>query len=235
MAFGDASACPPHLTAGDDDILEYVLILYEFDLLHLYYFKQAMNRLSMDLRDNLSTGLTHQNHYLTLNGRDSHVRIIDTAQSKLYSLIARSVRPLNTIGLPYYDQQLLSSWTPQFEPTNLYYPPPVKIPPQILNTMKMNDNVAYAALPKELKGRRNVMATGRRGDHGRFRSGKRTNDVSTYEGWVKFPYTHNKQAEPDTPTFDSSEVPRLYRKVEIEYSKFGVEKTLTLGKYFDPC
>lgn len=86
--------------------------------------------------------------------------------------------PLNVIGLPFYEQQLLSSWTPQFMSSNLCYPPPAKIPPQVLNTMKTNDNVAYAALPKELKGRRNIVSTGRR-DHGpRFRSGKRTNNVS---------------------------------------------------------
>jgi len=33
------------------------------------------------------------------------------------------------------------------------------------------------------------------------------------------------QVEPVTPTFDysSGDVPRMYRRVEIEYSKFGVE------------
>lgn len=31
--------------------------------------------------------------------------------------------------------------------------------------------------------------------------------------------------EPDTPTFeyDPEAIPKMYRKVEIEYSKFGVE------------
>jgi PAB-dependent poly(A)-specific ribonuclease subunit 2 len=89
--------------------------------------------------------------------------------------------PLNAIGLPYYDQPLLSSWTSQFVSNNMYYPPPAKIPQQILNTMKTNDNVAYAALPKELKGRRNMVFSGRRGDYGRFRSGKQTDDVSAEE------------------------------------------------------
>ncbi|KAK7014126.1 poly(A)-specific ribonuclease, partial [Paramarasmius palmivorus] len=36
------------------------------------------------------------------------------------------------------------------------FPPPQKIPLQVLNTMKMNDNIAYAPLPKELKGKRNM-------------------------------------------------------------------------------
>lgn len=36
---------------------------------------------------------------------------------------------------------------------------------------------------------------------------------------------HSWQPEPETPTYDSTgdEVPRAYRHVEIEYSKFGVE------------
>lgn len=45
--------------------------------------------------------------------------------------------------------------------------------------MKTNDNVAYAAMPKELKGRRNISTTVARKSNGRFRSGQtRQNDVS---------------------------------------------------------
>jgi len=45
--------------------------------------------------------------------------------------------------------------------------------------MKTNDNVAYAAMPKELKGRRNISITVARKSNGRFRSGQtRQNDVS---------------------------------------------------------
>lgn len=45
--------------------------------------------------------------------------------------------------------------------------------------MKTNDNVAYAAMPKELKGRRNTAMTVARKSNGRFRSGQtRQNDVS---------------------------------------------------------
>ena len=52
--------------------------------------------------------------------------------------------------------------------------------------MKTNDNVAYAALPKELKGRRNMVSSGRPGEHGRFRSGKQANDVSAEDAFGKF-------------------------------------------------
>ncbi|EGN96198.1 hypothetical protein SERLA73DRAFT_170610 [Serpula lacrymans var. lacrymans S7.3] len=117
--------------------------------------------------------------------------------------------PLNTIGLPHYNSQLLSSWTPQFVSSSPNYPPPAKIPQQILNTMKTNDNVAYAALPKELKGRRNRAVVTPARDQGRFRSGNKGRNGPELEA----------------TTLDDSveEVPRIYRKVEIEYSKFGVE------------
>ncbi|KAE9386325.1 PAB-dependent poly(A)-specific ribonuclease subunit PAN2 [Gymnopus androsaceus JB14] len=118
--------------------------------------------------------------------------------------------PLNSIGLPHYKTQLLSAWTPHFSASkNISYPPPQKIPTQILNTMKMNDNVAYAPLPKELRGRRNVVVTGKRKMGGRFRSGK----------------SGAGENEPETPMFDytGDDVPKNYRHVEIEYSKFGVE------------
>ncbi|KAH7889997.1 PAB-dependent poly-A-specific ribonuclease subunit PAN2 [Phlebopus sp. FC_14] len=117
--------------------------------------------------------------------------------------------PLNSIGMPYYNNRLLSSWTPQFVSHGVYYPPPANIPPQILNTMKVNDNVAYAALPKELRGRRNRAILPNVRDQGRFRSEKNRRD--------------NIELEHFTLDDSVEEVPRIYRKVEIEYSKFGVE------------
>lgn len=80
-------------------------------------------------------------------------------------------RPLNSIGLPYFDTPLLSSWTPLLASAKADYAPPPKIPPQILSTMKINDNIAYAAMPKELKGRRNLSTAIQRKPNRRFRSG----------------------------------------------------------------
>ena len=59
--------------------------------------------------------------------------------------------------MPYYNTLLLSSWTKDFIPRTLYFPPPAKIPQQVLNSIKVNDTIAYATLPKELRGRRNVV------------------------------------------------------------------------------
>ncbi|KAF9453246.1 hypothetical protein P691DRAFT_801586 [Macrolepiota fuliginosa MF-IS2] len=115
--------------------------------------------------------------------------------------------PLNSIGLPYFESPLFSTWTPLLTSANVNYPPPPKIPPQILGTMKINDNVAYAAMPKELKGRRNVSSGVTRKPNGRFRSG------------------HSRQNDSLDDAFHDAadEIPTMYRKVEIEYSKFGVE------------
>lgn len=84
--------------------------------------------------------------------------------------------------MPYYNNLLFSSWSSKLLPPSsglLSHPPP-KIPSQILGTMKVNDNVAYAALPKELRGRRNVVVSQPR-SKGRFRSsGKNKGEVGTF-------------------------------------------------------
>lgn len=89
--------------------------------------------------------------------------------------------------------------------------------------MKYNDKVAYATLPKELRGRRNMsVSLGRKGG-ARFRSDKA---IEVTSGLIFFHRT-NKSVQPEPPSatadhFDA-EIPRMYRRVEIEYSKFGVE------------
>ena len=65
-------------------------------------------------------------------------------------------RPLNTIGLPHYATPLFSSALPTPPYVSSYAPQ--KIPPQILHTMKSVDGIGYAALPKELRGKRNLAA-----------------------------------------------------------------------------
>lgn len=81
-------------------------------------------------------------------------------------------RPLNSIGLPHYDSELLSAWSPLFTSGTTEYLPSPKVPLQVTSTMKFNEGIAYAALPKELRGRRNVVSSGRKKTNGRFRSGK---------------------------------------------------------------
>ncbi|KAI0247045.1 PAB-dependent poly-A-specific ribonuclease subunit PAN2, partial [Lactifluus subvellereus] len=115
--------------------------------------------------------------------------------------------PLNTVGLPYYNSPLLSSWTPQLESVKVSTAP-MKIPQSVLSAIKMNDGIAYAPLPRELKGRRNMVTVASPKDQGRFRSGKHRSDP---------------EVELVGANHSPDEAPPRYRKVEIEYSKFGVE------------
>lgn len=84
--------------------------------------------------------------------------------------------PLSTIGLPHYRTPLLSGWSRHLEAGDRNVPPPQKIPAQVLSTMRINDNVAYASLPKELRGHRNMVSVSKKRT-GRFRSGQNKNDV----------------------------------------------------------
>ncbi|KAF9521074.1 hypothetical protein BS47DRAFT_1404191 [Hydnum rufescens UP504] len=119
--------------------------------------------------------------------------------------------PLNRVGMPYYDQDLLSSYTVPLIPSTMECPPPPKIPPQVLTAVKTQEFLQYAIVPKELRGKRNVVETQpRRKDEGRFRSdqGSRVGDALL---------------SPTTPEILHPEVPKSYRRVGIKYSKFGVE------------
>lgn len=105
--------------------------------------------------------------------------------------------PLNTIGMPYYTEPLLSNLPlSDYAPvTSPFFNPPEPIPQTILTTMRMTDTIGYAALPKELRGRRYVRtarpgagkyATGKgwttaKGDGPRFRSEKERRKQSTRE------------------------------------------------------
>ncbi|KAH9999109.1 PAB-dependent poly-A-specific ribonuclease subunit PAN2 [Russula vinacea] len=117
--------------------------------------------------------------------------------------------PLNSVGLPHYNTLLLSSWAPQLESVKVSTAP-MKIPLSVLSTIKTNDGIAYAPLPRELKGRRNMIAVAAPKDQGRFRSEKQS-DAS------------RQQVESVGVNDSPDEPPPRYRKVEIEYSRFGVE------------
>jgi hypothetical protein len=95
--------------------------------------------------------------------------------------------------------------------------------------MKMNDGIAYAPLPRELKGRRNMITVAAPKDQARFRSDKQRNDVKnasdvTIHDFSRF-WHHLLQQRAEFAGVNDSpdEPPPRYHKVEIEYSKFGVE------------
>ncbi|CCA66899.1 related to PAN2-component of Pab1p-stimulated poly(A) ribonuclease [Serendipita indica DSM 11827] len=119
--------------------------------------------------------------------------------------------PLNLIGMPYYSDYLLSSYDKGFQSVPEYYPPPMKIPPQVLASLRQVEGVSFAQLPRELQGKRNVISIPPPKKQGRFRSEK-----SRRAGGSPPP-----ESPYDVQSGDSA--PRHYQRNEIEYSKFGVE------------
>jgi len=115
---------------------------------------------------NLFHGPIHQPRYRTWNGRNPR----EPRPSASFYEFSKTQRPLNSIGVPYFDSQLLSAWPPNLSPK--VSSSPTKIPLQVLASMKYNENVAYATLPKELRGRRNMTNSVPRKGISRFRSGK---------------------------------------------------------------
>ena len=74
--------------------------------------------------------------------------------------------------MPYYSDYLLSAYDKDFQSVPEYYPPPMKIPPQILSSLRQVDGLAFAQMPRELQGKRNVISTAGPKRQGRFRSEK---------------------------------------------------------------
>lgn len=124
---------------------------------------------STGTRVNPLSGQTLPNRYRKLSGRIArkfHPKSVSVIQ------VSPGPRPLNSIGLPHYNTLLLSSWEPQLESVKVSTAP-MKIPLSVLSTIKMNDGIAYAPLPRELKGRRNMITVAAPKDQGRFRSEKK--------------------------------------------------------------
>lgn len=127
-------------------------------------------------------------------------------------------RPLNSIGMPYYDTPLLSNL-----PSSTYCPsssspffnPHGPVPPSVLSSVRQVDFVGYAQTPRELKGTRHRVAgplkkkgKSRRVSEPRFRSERERSGGG-------------KEKLEVTVEDDIAKALNKYRKVEIKYSKFG--------------
>lgn len=163
--------------------------------------------------------------------------------------------PLNLVGMPWYDTPLLSNFTPTEYATAssplLHSPTP--IPHSVLSQMRVIDGVGYASLPRELKGKRNVVcrqaslnlvvdARGQVLPPGKLARGKQSRQKLVEDG-PKFRSEKIRSGEEsDTGSVSSLagrvpltqanggsaadhtlEMPQYYRQVEIKYSRFGVE------------
>ncbi|KAH7384588.1 PAB-dependent poly(A)-specific ribonuclease subunit PAN2 [Pyrenochaeta sp. MPI-SDFR-AT-0127] len=134
--------------------------------------------------------------------------------------------PLNTVGMPYYKEQLLSGW-----PSHMVFEvgaPPAKIDNAILNNMTRTDIGFFAKNPRTK--RRNQVETTRQGDRGsdsltapKFLSEKARASQSFNEPDAKTAETMETLTDLHLDDVTRKDVPAMYGNVEIKYSKFGVD------------
>ncbi|ORX33274.1 ubiquitin carboxyl-terminal hydrolase-domain-containing protein [Kockovaella imperatae] len=128
--------------------------------------------------------------------------------------------PLNAIGMPHYNEPLLSyfSTTAYAPASSPFFNPPPLIPEPVLASMKMVDFVGYATMPHELRGKRYVVSA-------RPGAGRRATDrgfVDRKQSGPKFLSERDRWKNLSVDD-DVGEIPKWYRQVSIKYSKFGVE------------
>ncbi|KAF9355394.1 poly(A)-specific ribonuclease, partial [Mortierella sp. AD094] len=128
--------------------------------------------------------------------------------------------PLSSVGMPYYQEQLLSAW-----PAKTIYPvgrKPQPIPQSILDNMKMIDFVGYAPNPGlRLRNQAPSLPKVNIRDTPKFRSEQQK---ELYFGKRKGSTTATLDQENDKEVdLTTGVLPKYYKRVEIKYSKFGVE------------
>lgn len=126
--------------------------------------------------------------------------------------------PLSSIGMPYYQEQLLSAW-----PAKTIFPvgrKPQPIPAAIMDNMKMIDFVGYAPNPGlRLRNQAPSLPKVTLRDTPKFRSEQQK---ELYFGKRKGSTTAALDDEQEVD-LTTGVVPKYYKRVEIKYSKFGVE------------
>ncbi|KAL7770324.1 hypothetical protein CFE70_000257 [Pyrenophora teres f. teres 0-1] len=135
-------------------------------------------------------------------------------------------KPLNTVGMPYYKEQLLSSW-----PSHLVFEvgaPPPKIDSMILNNMTRTEIGFFAKNPRTK--RRNQAEATRQVDRvsdslsaPKFLSEKSRSSQSFTEPDAKLSETMETLTDLHLDDVTRKDVPAMYGNVEIKYSKFGVD------------
>jgi PAB-dependent poly(A)-specific ribonuclease subunit 2 len=135
-------------------------------------------------------------------------------------------RPLNTVGMPYYKETLLSSW-----PSHMIFEvgaPPPKIDSVVLSNMTRTDMGFFAKNPKVK--RRNQVEASRHSDRAsdsltppKFLSEKARASQSPSEIDAKSVETMEALTDLHLDDVTRKDVPAMYGNVEIKYSKFGVD------------
>ncbi|KAL7423333.1 poly(A)-specific ribonuclease [Cryptotrichosporon argae] len=145
-----------------------------------------------------------------------------TPEEPLPQINWNDATPLNLIGLPEYEDPLLSNFAPKdyATVTSPFFNPPEPIPPAVLAAMKVTDFIGYATTPREIRGKRNVVTA--RPGAGRVALGRGAVGVRR-ESEPRFRSDKNRNSLPVEEETVVGEIPKYYRKVEIKYSRFGVE------------
>ncbi|EPS41531.1 hypothetical protein H072_4574 [Dactylellina haptotyla CBS 200.50] len=126
---------------------------------------------------------------------------------------------LSMVGMPYYREQLLSAW-----PSHMVFEvgkPPPKIDSDILAKMKMHDFVGYAPNPRRTR-RYQVETAKVQEKPGQVQAPKFRSEKAR-EGDFDDKIDENTPWSAVTGDLRPFDVPAMYHKVEIKYSRFGVD------------
>lgn len=133
--------------------------------------------------------------------------------------------PLNSVGMPYYREQLLSAW-----PSHMIYEvgaPPPKIDQQILPSLTATEWGAWAPNPKtkkrnQIENTRTTEKTSASLQAPKFLSEKMRESANDASGERRISDVADAVGTAELASL-KAEVPLMYRNVEIKYSKFGVD------------
>jgi PAB-dependent poly(A)-specific ribonuclease subunit 2 len=148
--------------------------------------------------------------------------------------------PLSLVGMPYYEEPLLSGIWPSLKFKVGRPTPPID--PILLATMKWRNNIGYAPNPRKTRRNQAILSTESKDLEPMFRSVKERRqkwDITRVDANLDSGKTEVNTTSPISlahaddlqtkPTIDDglsavwTDLPMAYRRVEIKYSKFGVE------------
>lgn len=136
-------------------------------------------------------------------------------------------RPLSSIGMPYYREQLFSAW-----PSDIISDvgaPPLQLEPGFLATLKQTDWGLYGRNTRGL--RRNQVEDTRATMKQSMQPPKFLSEKARESAMSSNAYTLSESRTEQVPDSSSPneleslkpEAPPMYRNLEIKYSKFGVD------------
>lgn len=138
--------------------------------------------------------------------------------------------PFSVIGMPYFESKLLSAWPHKFYEVGL---PPPRISADVLNNVKTIDFVGYSRPPPGIKRNTNLFYNRKElkhkhmADKPRFLSEKSRNTSGSrkYDDDIFSPTDLDVAYSEDMIEYnrDVNSVPKSFRKMQIKYSRFGVE------------